>query len=105
MKKLTSFVLIILLYSLFSYAQIEPVIQMEHSSSVESVAFSPDGKFIASGSYDKTIKLWNVKTGKLIYTLKGHRDSVLSVAFSPDGKFIASGSADKTIKLWNVEVD
>ncbi|MGI2906587.1 AAA-like domain-containing protein [Tolypothrix sp. VBCCA 56010] len=74
----------------------------EHSSSVTSVAFSPDGKILASGSSDKTIKLWDTATGKVIRTLTGHTDSVRSVAFSPDGKILASGSSDKTIKLWNI---
>ncbi|MEH2159606.1 MAG: hypothetical protein V7K38_00810 [Nostoc sp.] len=71
-----------------------------HSSSVYSVAFSPDGKTLASGSDDKTIKLWDVTTGREIYTLQGHSSYVHSVAFSPDGKILASGSDDKTIKLW-----
>ncbi|WP_414518592.1 ribosome assembly protein 4, partial [Nostoc sp. PCC 9305] len=69
-----------------------------HSSRVNSIGFSPDGKTLASGSDDKTIKLWDVSTGKAIKTLTGHSSSVLSVAFSPDGKTLASGSDDKTIK-------
>ena len=71
-----------------------------HSDYVRSVAFSPDGNIIASGSVDKTIKLWETRTGSLIKTLEGHSYDVESVAFSPDGKIIASGSWDKTIKLW-----
>jgi WD40 repeat protein/energy-coupling factor transporter ATP-binding protein EcfA2 len=74
-----------------------------HYSSVTSVSFSPDGKTLASGSRDDTIKLWNVETGKEIRTLSGHNESVSSVSFSSDGKTLASGSWDKTIKLWNVE--
>jgi WD40 repeat protein len=70
---------------------------------VWSVAFSPDGKTLASGSYDNTIKLWRVSDGRLMKTLTGHGSSVLSVAFSPDGKTLASGSEDNTIKLWGVE--
>jgi WD40 repeat protein len=66
------------------------------------VAFSPDGKTLASGSADHTIKLWEVATGKEQATLKGHTRVVTSVAFSPDGKTLASGSTDKTIKLWDV---
>ncbi|PLZ80949.1 hypothetical protein CEN44_29050 [Fischerella muscicola CCMEE 5323] len=73
-----------------------------HSESVNSVAFSPDGKTIASGGPDKTIKLWDTTTGRVIKTLTGHNNGVYSIAFSPDGKTIASGSADNTIKLWDV---
>jgi WD40 repeat protein len=73
-----------------------------HTHIVYSVAFSPDGRLLASGSADKTIKLWDVATGREVRTLTGHIDDVNSVAFSPDGRLLASGSADKTIKLWDV---
>ena len=73
-----------------------------HSGNVSSVAFSPDGKTLVSGGY-KTIKLWNLETGKEILTLTGHSGNVSSVAISPDGKTLVSGSDDKTIKLWNPE--
>jgi WD40 repeat protein len=66
------------------------------------VAYSPDGKTLASGSEEDTIKLWDVGTGKERATLKGHRNEVTSVAYSPDGKTLASGSRDYTIKLWDV---
>ncbi len=72
-----------------------------HSSSVMSVAISRDAKTIASGSNDKTIKLWNLD-GEEIRTLRGHASKIVQVIFSPDGKTIASGSSDKTIKLWNL---
>ncbi|KAH8797868.1 hypothetical protein F5884DRAFT_825522 [Xylogone sp. PMI_703] len=72
-----------------------------HSDSVRAIAFSPDGKQIASGSDDRTIKLWDATTGDLQKTLAGHSDWVTAVAFSPDGKQIASGSDDWTIKLWD----
>ncbi|MBE9129533.1 MULTISPECIES: WD40 repeat domain-containing serine/threonine-protein kinase [unclassified Coleofasciculus] len=77
-----------------------------HSEGVYSVAFSPNSSILASGSADKTIKLWQVSMAWEIRTLGSwfskHSDRVYSVAFSPDGKMLASGSADKTIKLWDV---
>jgi WD40 repeat protein/subtilase family serine protease/DNA-binding CsgD family transcriptional regulator len=74
-----------------------------HRGDVTSVAFSPDGRLIASGSGDATIKLWRVSDGALVRTLTGRRGgSVTSVAFSPDGSLIASGSGDSTIRLWRV---
>jgi WD40 repeat protein len=72
-----------------------------HSGWVTAVAFSPDGKQIASGSHDMTIKLWDARTGDLQKMLAGHSGWVTTVAFSPDGKQIASGSGDKMIKLWD----
>ena len=69
----------------------------------QSVAYSPDGKSIVSGSRDETIKIWDAKSGQLLSTLIGHKDSVFSVAYSPDGKSIISGSWDKTIKIWDVK--
>jgi WD40 repeat protein len=69
---------------------------------VNSVAYSPDGKMLASGSRDQTIKLWDVARAKEQATLKGHTEMVNSVAYSPDGKMLASGSRDQTIKLWDV---
>ncbi|OYE04328.1 hypothetical protein CDG79_14000 [Nostoc sp. 'Peltigera membranacea cyanobiont' 232] len=73
-----------------------------HSSAVLSVVFSPDGQRLASASRDKTIKLWDVATGKAVQTLTGHSSRVNSVVFSPDGQRLASASGDKTIKLWDV---
>src|SRR5438552_8007927 len=70
-----------------------------HTSDVNSVAFSPDSKTLASGSRDATIRLWDVASGQEFKTLKGHLSDVDSIAFSPDGKTLASGSDDKTIKL------
>ncbi len=70
---------------------------------VYSVAFSPDGTKLASGSSDYTIKLWDVETGNEIRTLTGHTKEVNSVAFSPKDTTLASGSSDYTIKLWDVK--
>src|SRR6266542_3189589 len=89
----------------WAQATAEPKIRIEgpfNSGIVYSVAFSPDGKTLASGSGDNTIRLWDVGAGRLIRSLAGHGGAVRSVAFSPDGKMIASASEDKTIKLWQV---
>ncbi|MBW4642280.1 MAG: serine/threonine protein kinase [Goleter apudmare HA4340-LM2] len=80
----------------------EPRTLKGHASDVNSVAFAPDGVTLASGSDDKTLKLWNLATAKEIRTLKGHSQWIWAIAFSPDGKILASGSADKTVKLWNL---
>ncbi len=66
------------------------------------MVYSPDGRYLASGSSDKTIKIWEVATGKVLRTLTGHSHSVNSVVYSPDGRYLASGSGDKTIKIWRV---
>src|SRR5260370_33430474 len=69
---------------------------------VRSVAISPDGQTLSSGSDDKNIKLWNLSNGELVRTLTGHSGYVYNVAISPDRQTLASGSVDKTIKLWNL---
>ncbi len=74
-----------------------------HTDSILYCAWSPDGQFIASGSVDKTIRLWNAQTGQGLLTMTGHTKQVESVAWSPDGQFIASGSDDQTIRLWNAQ--
>jgi len=90
-----------LILSFHSQAQTLKKQLLGHKKSVLSLAFSQDGKILASGSMDKTIRLWNVATGRLQRTLIGHQKKVLAVTFSPNNELFASGSWDKTIKLWN----
>ena len=67
---------------------------------VTSVCFSPNGKQLATGSFDRTVRLWDVETGAFVKTLRGHGSVVRSVCFSPDGRLVASCSADRTVRLW-----
>jgi WD40 repeat protein/tRNA A-37 threonylcarbamoyl transferase component Bud32 len=75
---------------------------LAHSDYVNTLAYSPDGTLLASGSSDHTVKLWNPATGGLIATCAGHSREVISVAFSQDGKLLASGSEDGLVRLWDV---
>ncbi|MEH2261069.1 MAG: hypothetical protein V7K60_33860 [Nostoc sp.] len=93
---------IFVIASLSSSISLERILT-RHSDRVNSVAFSPDGKTLASGGDDKTIKLWNVTTGREIQTLPGDYNSVNFVAFSPSGQILTScGSYDGTIKIWRI---
>ena len=80
-----------------SYAQ-----KNGHPPWVWSVAYSPDGGTLASGSTDETIRLWDIATGEVLATLSGHTNEVYSVAYSPNGRTLASGSRDNTVRLWDV---
>ncbi len=73
-----------------------------HSESINTVAISPDGQLLVSGSEDNTIKLWDLETEECLATLEGHEAGVKAVAISPDGQLLVSGSADNTIKLWQL---
>ena len=73
-----------------------------HDGEIHSVAFSPDGSKIISGSIDKTIRVWDAGTGvEILPPLRGHDDTIYYIAFSPDGSKIISGSDDKTIRVWD----
>ncbi len=74
-----------------------------HTGPVYSVAWSPDGKRIVSGSGDHTLKVWDAEKGQEVLSPKGHTSPVMSVAWSPDGKRIVSGSQDNTLKVWDAE--
>jgi hypothetical protein len=96
--------LTLLLLSQLTYAQQDESIKTfrGHSALVSSLAYSPDGKIAISGSFDNTLRLWDIATGKCLKTLSGHSNYILDVAFSPDGKTAISGSYDKTLKLWDI---
>ncbi len=83
-------------------ARQEQVLEGGHSGEILCVTWSPDSKFIASSSHDRTICLWRVEDGTLLRTLSGHSRKVLSVAWSPDGEMLASASDDRSVRLWRV---
>ncbi|KAJ6016426.1 hypothetical protein N7540_011017 [Penicillium herquei] len=72
-----------------------------HSHSVRSIAWSPDGRQLASGSDDNTVRIWDPTTGQSVSTFEGHSDPVQSIAWSPDGRQLASGSLDNTVRIWD----
>ncbi len=76
-----------------------------HKSYARSLAFSPDGRYLLSGSVDSTIRLWDVETGQQVKQLDGHLEEVRSVAFSTDGRWVLSGGQDHTVRLWDLETE
>jgi WD40 repeat protein len=74
-----------------------------HQKSTLPVAFSPDEKYLVSGSLDRTVKVWNAKTGELMKTLERHTGNIYDIAFHPGGKYFATCSRDMTIRLWDFE--
>jgi len=74
-----------------------------HKGNVFSVAYNPDGRYMATASSDETVKLWNSQDGKLLRELKEHQAEVCAVAFSPDGKLLVSGGKDRMIRCWKVD--
>ena len=82
--------------------KLETIIQKGHTASVKALAVSPDGKYLVTGSRDRTAKLWDLHTGMEMRTFAGHEHTINGVQFSPNGKFIATSSADKTFRVWNI---
>ena len=74
---------------------------LEHSEGVASVAFSPDGTRVVSGSWDRLVRIWNAATEDIECALEGHSSRVTSVAFSPDGTHVVSGSIDMSVRIWS----
>jgi len=81
----------------------EIIPQTGHSAKILALTSSPDGRWLASGSWDSTVKVWEVATGRELRTLRGHGGPVLAVAVSADGRWLASGSHDRIVKVWEVE--
>ncbi len=73
-----------------------------HDDVIQDLAFSPDGRLLATASYDRRIHLWDVRSSRLLHTLRDHSDAVYGVAFSPDGRLLASAGADRAVKVWEV---
>ncbi|HEY4490691.1 MAG TPA: WD40 repeat domain-containing protein, partial [Acidobacteriota bacterium] len=80
----------------------ELVLQTGHAGPIRAVAISPDSRWLASGSQDSTIKIWDLANGNLLRTLYGHNDKINSLAISPDGHWIVSAAEDNTARIWDV---
>lgn len=104
-------IMLIFLFSCFQFlfsqtipelwmASLEPKLPGGHGGGVTSVVFSSGGQLFASGSRDRTIKIWDTETGTCLRTLRGHTGAVTSVAYSPNGNYIVSGSLDSSTKIW-----
>lgn len=76
---------------------------LPHAGAVQNIRFSPDGKLLGSGGHDNAVLIWEVATGELLHTLRGHEAGISEVTFSHDGKILASASVDGTVKLWEVQ--
>jgi WD40 repeat protein len=83
-----------------------PRVLSGHESSILSVAYSPDGRWLTSGSGDRTLRVWDTQNLEAApRVLSGHESSVWSVAYSPDGRCLASGSGDRTVRVWLIDLE
>lgn len=82
---------------------VEPVFSSGHAGKVMSVCFSPDGRLLASGGMDNTVKIWDLRTGLELKTINGHSNQVTDVAFTPDGTHLITRANDDAVKLWDVQ--
>src|SRR5688572_26090066 len=107
LQKVLFLICLIFVYERAPARQIAPpfelVVQTGHSSDVNSIAYSPDGSFIVSGSNDSSIILWDAHSGLLLRQLMGHKGPVTDVVVSRDGSAIVSSSHDGTVKLWDTK--
>ena len=88
--------------TLLAQGRLETVVQRGHSLAVQTVCFSPDGKYLASGSEDKTIKIWEFRTGRELKTLNGHQSQVNQVLYSSDGTRLISAGRDQKVIIWDI---
>ena len=101
-RNILGLIFILVFEQTFAQEQMETVVQRGHALAVGSVCFSPDGKYLASGSEDKTIKIWEFSTGRELKTLNGHQSAVNQVLYTANGKHIVSASRDRHIYFWEV---
>lgn len=106
MRRMITILLVVLFtVSLVSESTLQaqpPRVLLGHTDAVYGISFSPDGRRLATGSYDQTIRLWDVNSRRVVHVLKGHEDQIFRIAFSPDGKQVTSCGADGTVRIWNV---
>ncbi|HRI80276.1 MAG TPA: hypothetical protein PLR06_12145, partial [Cyclobacteriaceae bacterium] len=103
MNRKSSLLLFLIGITTLSRSQsLETVIQKGHEMAVVAIAISPDSNYVATGSKDKSVKLWEMRSGREVRSFLGHESTVNVVKFSHDGKFLLTGSSDKSVRAWDV---